>query len=101
MMTAFNNTQAMTEGWAISACIGVEENWRLEKIDEQDKFDSDINAWLFVGKKAIEGSVYHIRALKFLEVNEPAEFELIQNHVCLFESVVSLTDLFVQLKETV
>lgn len=96
-MNGFDNAQAMHEGWAISAVTGVDESWRLEKIDEHGKFASDMDAWQFVGREALKGSIYHIRALKFLEQNEPGEFALIENHVCLYESAMSLSELFVRL----
>jgi hypothetical protein len=98
-MDGFNNTQAMTEGWAISACTGVEEDYRLEKMDEMSVFESDREAWIHVARRALNGSTYHIRALKFLEVNEPVEFENIENEACLRLGLVSLTHLFAQLNQ--
>lgn len=99
-MEMFDNTRAMTEGWAIFSCSGVEEDWRLERIDEVGEFESDINAWLHVAKKALDGDTYHISALKFLEVNEPGEFQVIENHAALLLGVNSLSHLFVRLKDT-
>lgn len=90
----FDNTQAMSEGWAISACTGVDEKWRLERIDEDEKFADDFDAWGHVGREALKGSIYHIRALKFLEVNEPIEFFRVEDYVCFYQSVNSLSALF-------
>jgi hypothetical protein len=80
----FDNTQAETEGWFISE-IGAEgDTWRLEKNDAAEIFETDDMAWGYVIRQAVQGSVYHIRALKFLEVNAPEEFERIENHAAAF-----------------
>ena len=87
--------QATTEGWVISECSGVDEKWRLESCDDAGIFSNDLDVWLHVAQRALDGSTYHMNALKFLEVNELGEFAVIENHACLHLRVKSLTDLFV------
>jgi hypothetical protein len=100
-MNGFDNTQAITEGWAISEVGAVGDMYRLEKCDDAQVFLTDQDAWMFVGRKALEGSLYHIRALKFLEANDCADFELIENHVCLHQCAMSLSELFVRLPKEI
>lgn len=96
-MTSFDNAQAMHEGWAISEVGAKGDMYRLEKLDDAGIFLIDQDAWMFVGRQALKGSIYHIRALKFLEANNCQDFELIENHVCLYESAMSLSEMFVHL----
>lgn len=73
----FDNTLAMEEGWAISKCSGIDEPYRLEKIDEYGLFDTDAKVWEHVYNLAEMGSVYHQKAISFLELNSPKEFSRI------------------------
>lgn len=93
----FDNTQAMTEGWFISEVGAVNDEWRLERDDEAGVFKSDSAAWEHVVKRADKGSVYHIRALKFLECNAPEEFERIENHSAAVMIRHQVSDLFANL----
>jgi len=71
----FNNAIAMREGWAISQCIGLTEDWRLERLDEAGIFESDIEAWQHVRFLANNGSAYHKDALRFLYERSRSEYE--------------------------
>lgn len=76
METYFNDDQAMSEGWIIAECYGSENgDYQLQRIDEDEKFKSDDEAWLYVYKKAHEGSSYHQQALMFLNDNNPQEYQ--------------------------
>lgn len=79
-MPEFDNTQAETEGWFVSEVGAPGDMFRLEKDDEAAKFKTDQDAWEHVIRKAIDGSIYHISALKFMELNGEADFELIEQH---------------------
>ena len=77
----FDNTQAMAEGWGISHCLGSKDGpWQLQKIDEQEVFEKDDEAWSFVLWKVAEGSEYHIAAIQFLQDHCPAEFDRLVDH---------------------
>lgn len=99
--SGFDNKQAITEGWGVSEVGAPGDMWRLEKIDEAQVFLTDQDAWTFVINKAIGGSLYHISALKFLEANDCADFELIENHAALVCGSNSVSHLFVQLGKEV
>lgn len=73
----FDNTLAMEEGWAISKCSVIDEPYLLEKIDEYGLFDTDAKVWEHVYNLAEMGSVYHQKAISFLESNSPKEFSRI------------------------
>lgn len=74
----FDNTQAFEEGWGIFDCEGSEnDQWQLQKSDEDAVFASDEDAWLFVVDHAIAGSAYHIAALDWLERHAPMELDCI------------------------
>ena len=76
--TEFNNAQAMQEGWAIFDCNGDGGRWQLQRIDEDEKFPSDDEAWTFVTDKARSGSAYHRCAIEYLRDHNPGEYALIQ-----------------------
>jgi hypothetical protein len=72
----FDDTQAVSEGWSIVETDGSENGpYQLQKIDEFDKFKSDDEAWLYVYRRANEGSAYHQQALAYLDDNNPKEYE--------------------------
>jgi hypothetical protein len=74
----FDNTRAFGEGWGIFDCEGSANGpWQLQKIDEDFAFPSDTEAWQFVSKQVASGSLYHILAMRFLDVNNPTEFAAI------------------------
>lgn len=75
-MINFDNTQAMEEGWCISE-VGSTEPFRLEKLDEANKFDSDDQAHLFVVVMSFVGSSYHRSALQFLYDHSRPEYDRI------------------------
>lgn len=60
---------AEAEGWGIFDCrlvFGPDE-FRIEKLDEADVFDSDYDAQQFVLERASAGSAFHRMALLILE----------------------------------
>lgn len=78
-MTEFDNTQAYTEGWLIADCDGSDNGrWQLQKIDDDNVFPDDGDAWRFVNERALAGSAYHQSALDWLAENCQQEFECIQ-----------------------
>lgn len=79
----FDNTQAALEGWSVSEVGAVGDAFRLEKLDERNKFGTDQQAWVFVYLSAKSGSVYHAAALAYLETHAPEEHTLILNHITL------------------
>ena len=98
-MPDFDNKQAETEGWFITEVGAPGDMYRLEKDDEAKVFLTDQDAWTFVINKAIVGSIYHISALKFLEVNDTTDFELIENHTASMGLTNGVSYLFAQLPE--
>jgi hypothetical protein len=77
MTPEFDNTIAMKEGWAITTGHDVDP-FRLEKLDENDIFETDQKAWTFVYELAVRGSYYHNSALNFLRANSPTEYKRVQ-----------------------
>jgi hypothetical protein len=70
----FDETQALTEGWSIFECWGSDNGpFQLQRVDEDEVFTRDDEAWAFVVGKAREGSAYHKAALDFLRANNPIE----------------------------
>jgi hypothetical protein len=73
---AFDNGQAVDEGWSIFECFGSENgSWQLQKCDNAETFHTDIDAWRLVINYADAGSQYHQRALQFLKDNNPMEYD--------------------------
>lgn len=81
----FDQERAIGEGWAIFECIGLShEQWRIERMDEADIFKDDEEAWSYVINAALmQGSDYHLTALKIIEILNPAEFERIESTAAL------------------
>jgi hypothetical protein len=74
----FDNTQAHEEGWGIFDCDGSDNGrWQLQRVDEDEKFPSDDEAWAHVVAKAHAGSEYHHSALHWIEKNAPIEWRAI------------------------
>jgi hypothetical protein len=66
------------EGWAIFFSYGTNgDKYELQRIDDEDAFDCDEDAWSYVREKALQGSKLHIDALEFLRVNSITEYNLI------------------------
>jgi len=80
MKIEFDNTIAMKEGWAITTGHDVDA-FRLEKLDEDDAFETDQKAWAFVYQLAIRGSYYHRLAIEFLYEHSPNEFRRVFDEV--------------------
>lgn len=102
---SFDNTPNATEGWAIFQTTGTDDigDWRLERNDEEEKFDSDLQAWEFVLKKALwDLSEHHQKAIAFLARHNSDEYERIEGHAAYLGWIapgVILMDRFKQLKE--
>ncbi|WP_439357911.1 hypothetical protein [Bradyrhizobium sp. DASA03007] len=76
--SAFDNGQAIDEGWSIFECFGSENGpWQIQKMDDAGKFNTDIDVWRLVVTYADAGSVYHQRALQFIKDNNPMEYDCI------------------------
>lgn len=97
-MAEFDNKQALAEGWAVSEVGAKGDMFRLERDDEAAVFLTDQDAWTFVVNKATGGSRYHIAALKFLQANDCADFELIETHAALLGVSNGVWHLFAQLQ---
>lgn len=75
--SSFDNTQAEKEGWAIFGGAPGDSPYCLEKCDDNEVFEDDVDAWEFVVCKAEGGSAYHRAALEFLKAHSPAEYRAI------------------------
>ena len=79
----YDDNAAMAEGWAIFDADGSVQNkdgrspFQLQRIDEMEKFDGDIEAWRYVIDRAKEGSLLHLGALRFLAAESPGEIDQI------------------------
>lgn len=73
---AFDNRQAHEEGWGIfDLCeVGRADPYQLQRVDEDERFASDDDAWRHVAARAAEGSAYHSAALAFLRKSSPGEY---------------------------
>lgn len=81
MGLSFDNTQALSEGWAISDCGNHPSGpWQLQRLDEAAIFCADADAWIHVGRQAAQGSEYHKSALRFIREHSPREFTFIFTH---------------------
>lgn len=66
------NINQLNEGWAIFESIGNTNQWQIERIDEDARFESDIYAIKHVYKMALNGSKIHSDALQFMSNNATA-----------------------------
>lgn len=73
---AFDNRQAHAEGWGIfDLCEeGRPDPYQLQRVDEDERFPSDDDAWRYVAARGAEGSTYHGAALDFLREASPGEY---------------------------
>lgn len=73
---------ACLEGWCLSMPFGDKTTppWQLQKLDETEVFDADIDAWRFVTQRAACGSVLHHNALQFLAQHSCEEYRAILDH---------------------
>ncbi len=77
-MEFFDGMQAISEGWGIFECFGSENgDYQLQRIDEDEKFKDDRDAWLFVYNMAHKGSNYHIQALDYLSIVNETEYDCV------------------------
>lgn len=83
------NEYAMVEGWAIFFTTGTEDegDYRIERLDESEKFASDSAAWMHIYNGAQRGNPHHQRALDFIEMNNPTEYQRIMAW-CSFKQAV-------------
>ena len=65
------------EGWNVFHVSGASDGrqWGIEKVDEKAVFATNEEAWRFVMRKANEGGLLHLKALMFLLINEPNEYD--------------------------
>jgi hypothetical protein len=72
----FDNGLAEVEGWGIFDCQGSESGaFKLCRDDATEIFENDDQAWDFVVARALEGSGYHIAALRYIKRHSPEEWE--------------------------
>ena len=64
---AFDNAQALSEGWMIVHTANRHQPWQLQRVDNVKTFLTDVDAWCFVFDQADQGSAYHQRAISFLD----------------------------------
>lgn len=95
MTIEFDNTQAFTEGWGIFEIHGDTDQsfvdtygtWSLDRLGEDNTcgpvvFGEDADqAWRHVVTRALEGSAYHIEAIRFLREHNPKEIGFIRAEV--------------------
>ncbi|MFC6623921.1 hypothetical protein [Novosphingobium panipatense] len=86
---AFDNRQAHAEGWGIfDLCeVGRPDPYQLQRVDADECFASDDEAWRHVAARAAEGSAYHRAALDFLRDHSPGEYAAVAAHAAARESV--------------
>lgn len=78
----FDNTQAVSEGWAIFESAGsADGRWQLQADAETGLLPDDAVAWRLVVHKARARSDYHLRALAWLRRHNLAEFDRILKFV--------------------
>lgn len=61
------------EGWAFIEIIDADNQISIQKLDEEEKFSSDREAWRFIIESAMSGSAVHQRVLQFIKVANPKE----------------------------
>jgi hypothetical protein len=72
---------AETEAWNVWDCPGSDNGpFQICQVDEIGDYPED-DAWLHVWLHAAVGSVVHRRALDFVRVENPQEFDCIVRHV--------------------
>lgn len=69
---------AAIEGWEIYDCSGAGAGpFHLRRRADLEGFSSDVEVWRHVVDRANEGSALHMRALEFVSINSPAEYDAI------------------------
>lgn len=82
----FDNEQALKEGWALfDDCGEGDLNSfdvpRIERLDEEEVFQSDPEAWSWILRRLFEdNSPYHAAALLHTRHKNPVEFLRIEHH---------------------
>jgi hypothetical protein len=81
LLKEINNLGAK-EGWSIFCAVGSSspygDSYQLQRIDEDNKFESDIQAIIYVADEALKhrDSLY-ANALRFLKENSPYEVSIV------------------------
>lgn len=79
------NSKTKNEGWAIFEAIGSQngDEYRIERLDDEQQFEDDGEAVRFVVKKALEGSQPHIDAVYFMgKYGSPSEHKFFLAAIC-------------------
>lgn len=81
-LTLLELSQHDREGWGFFDCGGAagHDLVELQCIDEEEVFDDDTEAWIFVRERALAGSTVHARALTWLAAVAPGEHALVMGH---------------------
>lgn len=75
-----SNYKNVEEGWDLFFSDGSDSgDYQIQRIDEMNLFENDIEAIKFVYKKALEGSKRHRKALARIMILNPQEIKLIFN----------------------
>jgi len=76
------NLIAESEGWGIFICEGSQDgDYQIQKIDDKNKFKSDMDAIRHILKLAFNGSTFHKQAIwKVINLN-PKEKDIIFNSI--------------------
>lgn len=75
-----NNPKNSKEGWDLFFSEGSDNgDYQIQRIDEMNIFENDIQAIKFVYKRALEGSKRHKKALAVVMFLNPQEIRLIFN----------------------
>jgi hypothetical protein len=100
-MQSFDNRIAKMEGWEIAQIDGCGfGEWVLRRLYHSRIFLSDDDAWTHVINQAVFAhDLYHLAALKFLEVNSYPQFEMIEAHAAYLGISNGVTPFFHLLKE--
>jgi|688.fasta_scaffold53032_10 hypothetical protein len=73
--------QAEIEGFVVSYRTD-KDTYELQKLDDVDIFPTDYYVWDYVVGKAMNGSSLHCAVLKFIQENNPKEYEEILDRCC-------------------
>jgi len=76
-----DDSTARSQGWFVSSCIGIEDDWRIERMDEAAVFESDHDAMDFVIKTAKLGNEAAISAIEFLTAMGAADADYLNGKV--------------------
>jgi hypothetical protein len=73
-LTEDDHLHAAQEGWDIFAVNSNEDEYQIQKADDDDKFVTDDEVWDFIINKAILGSEFHRKIIAFIKQSTPTEF---------------------------